>query len=79
MGEIASYFIIIKGKKTEKCRCHLCERTFDTKGAIFVHFKRSKKHWHLRKLMKMKSLPKYFPERNLEMYFNERKERKKSK
>lgn len=45
MGEIASYYYI---KGSRKCFCHLCNMQFKNKGAIRVHFQKSKRHWRLR-------------------------------
>lgn len=58
MGEIASYYI----KGTRQCRCHLCQRTFDSKGAIRQHFIKSKEHWRLKKFETMPGLDSYFDE-----------------
>ena len=40
MGDIANY-------KTGEC--YLCGETFKGKMGLWYHFKRSKKHWELRK------------------------------
>ncbi len=53
MGEIASYYIKRKGRKTKRCVCHLCKREFKNKGAIYSHFQNSKQHWDFRKNQKL--------------------------